>query len=509
MKTVLLNTSRHLLIAAVYGTLGVCITALGFGVWFLNSRPDLDIWHTTELQHSFSRHGEVTDFAGYLALEVNLKDEIERRIYTNTVAMDSPVNRYIRGSLSDPRRWSQDWNWSYEWPNEKAEYGVLLLHGMSDSPYALSNLAQDLRGSAHVLGLRLPGHGTLPSGLVRLEWQDMSAAVTLAVKHLKAQLGGRPLYILGFSTGAALALHHELERIVAGETPDSQAMVFLSPAIGLAPVARGAYWQARLGEWLGLEKLAWNALGTEYDPFKYVSFAVNAGDMVYRLAESNRLQLNALTQAQLQSLPPILSFQSVADATVSSRSVLADLYLRLPDSRHQLVLYDVNRTRINQTLMRKDPLLELAALYRSQALRARVGILKNRADEALVQLVDVADEPLPWPETMAFNTGPISQQTGEAGGGTGTLGWPANVVSLSHVALPFSVRDPLYGMMAAPNPDRIQIGSAASRGERGIFAVSADEMLRQKWNPFYEFQLNVIKDLFDMQLRVSEAESAS
>src|SRR4030088_3017231 len=34
--------------------------------------------------------------------------------------------------------------------------------------------------SAWVIGLRLPGHGTVPSGLTIRRWQDMAAAVRLA-----------------------------------------------------------------------------------------------------------------------------------------------------------------------------------------------------------------------------------------------------------------------------------------------------------------------------------------
>ncbi|AZQ10332.1 alpha/beta hydrolase [Shewanella khirikhana] len=480
MKTLLIKTSKHLVIAMVYATLGVVVTALGFGIWFLNSRADLAPWHTKVLENRFTQHSPDANFADYLAREARLKAEIAEGFAGAVPDAGSPVNRYVRGSLSDPSHWQQDWNWSYEWPNPRANYGVLFIHGMSDSPYALSNLAADFKASAHVLGLRLPGHGTLPSGLVSLEWQDMSAAVALAIGHLKTELGDKPLYIVGFSTGAALALHHELKRIEAGKAPDSRAMVFLSPAIGLAPVARGAYWQARLGEWLRLEKLAWNALGIEYDPFKYVSFAVNAGDVVYRLAEENQRQLLSLSPSQKAALPTVLTFQSMADDTVSSRAVVESLYLNLAESRHQLVLYDVNRSPINQRLTLWDPKLELEPLYSSPAMQATVGVVQN-------QTLEDGSHPL------AVEFKPVVPD-----GDATALGrsWPMNVYSLSHVALPFSKSDSLYGPGLVPHKDRIQIGAAASRGERGIFAVSADEMLRQKWNPFYAFQLHTIKELF-------------
>lgn len=54
-------------------------------------------------------------------------------------------------------------------------------------------------------------------------------------------------------------------------------MIFISPAIGLAPLAAAARWQSWIGRLLELDKLQWNSIQVEYDPFKYTSFAVNAG----------------------------------------------------------------------------------------------------------------------------------------------------------------------------------------------------------------------------------------
>ncbi|MBT1445705.1 alpha/beta fold hydrolase [Shewanella sp. JM162201] len=488
MKTLLIRTSKHLLIAAVYASLGVVVTALGFGIWFLNAKPDLNAWHTTVLENRFTHKSKVTDFEGYLALEKALKAELEHKIFKGADAATAQVNRYVRGSLSDPRHWVRDWNWSFEWPNEEAKYGVLLIHGMSDSPYSMSSIARDLRDNAHVLGLRLPGHGTLPSGLTTLDWRDLSASVTVAINHMKQRLGDRPLYIIGFSTGAALALNHELERVAAGEASASSGMVFLSPAIGLAPVAAGARWQARLGEWLGLEKLAWNYVGIEYDPFKYVSFAVNAGDVVYQLAERNRLTLSQLSADAKARLPSILSFQSVVDDTVSTRAVIEDLYLQLGNTRHKLVLFDVNRTPVNLRLMQTDPRATLEPSLRAAAAMATITLVENEAQQASVALLTLATE-----ASLDAPARPLG------------LAWPENIYSLSHVALPFSKDDSLYGLGQIPNSNRIQIGAAASRGERGIFGVPADEMLRQKWNPFYHFQQSEIEAWFETPLSGKDA----
>ena len=63
--------------------------------------------------------------------------------------------------------------------------------------------------------------------------------------------------------------------------------------------------------------------------------------------------------------------------------------------------------------------------------------------------------------------------------------WPAELYSLSHVALPFSVTDPLYG--AEPEGKGLHIGLVSPRGEVGILSVPARNLLRLRYNPFYPY----------------------
>ena len=67
------------------------------------------------------------------------------------------------------------------------------------------------------------------------------------------------------------------------------------------------------------------------------------------------------------------------------------------------------------------------------------------------------------------------------------LSWPAGVISLSHVALPFSPDDPLYGRRRPDAPDELQLGQIAMQGELGVLRVPSDWLLRLRHNPFYEF----------------------
>ena len=83
---------------------------------------------------------------------------------------------------------------------------------MSDSPYSLHNLGNSLnRSGAWVVGLRLPGHGTAPSGLVHARWQDMAATVKIAMRHLRGRVGRRAhLHGRIFQRRGALAVHYSL-----------------------------------------------------------------------------------------------------------------------------------------------------------------------------------------------------------------------------------------------------------------------------------------------------------
>jgi hypothetical protein len=67
------------------------------------------------------------------------------------------------------------------------------------------------------------------------------------------------------------------------------------------------------------------------------------------------------------------------------------------------------------------------------------------------------------------------------------MNWPPTVLSLSHVALPFPPDDPLYGQRPPDDAQTIFLGQLAIQGERGMFAVSSDWLLRLRHNPFYAF----------------------
>lgn len=158
--------------------LGAAIAFLVSFVLYVNNKPDLEIWHTRVLNSEFSAQDHVHTFDEYRQAEDRLFRELQQQIVDKVPSdRQSIINRFTPGSLSDPGRWPENWNRTYESRADNPVAGVLLLHGLSDSPYSLRNLAAHLhRKGAWVVGLRLPGHGTTPSALTDIRWQDMAAA---------------------------------------------------------------------------------------------------------------------------------------------------------------------------------------------------------------------------------------------------------------------------------------------------------------------------------------------
>ena len=459
-----------------YGALGGFVTLVVVAIVVLEKRPDLSIWHEVDLDEEFTRHSEVDDFAGYLALEDRLFKQLEEEVYAKTgSAGEEVVNRYRHGSISDPARWKRNWNRTFEFKADAPKAGVLLLHGMSDSPYSLRTIGGVLhQRGATVVGLRIPGHGTAPSGLVRVHWKDMSAAVRLAAEHLKNEVGGAPLYIVGYSNGGALAVEYALEAQEDASMPRVSGLVLFSPEIGVSPAAALAVWQGRMGRWFGLHKLAWNSIKLEYDPFKYGSFAVNAGDQAYRLTKEIAKRIERLNkQGKMDGFPRVLAFQSAVDATVSVPALVNNLFSKLPEGGHELVLVDVNRKAKIENLLTNDPAEELGKLLEKSGLRFTVSVLTNRKE---------GGKPL---EDIIIHRHYPDGRTEEIDPG---LRWPSGMYSLSHVALPFPESDRLYGSggdNTAGNTPVLTLGNLALRGERGAIRISPGDMLRQRWNPFY------------------------
>jgi len=465
--------------AGVY--LLVAILGFGLGVLALyihtkRSGPSLELWHTEKLTAEFTarRADEVSTFDDYLKLEEELFAQLEEQVYAPTgTGPEYEIVRYSSRSASDPQRWERNWNRSFELPSAGPIGAVLLLHGMSDSPYSLQAIGESLnRHGFWVVGLRLPGHGTAPSGFKTAKWEDMAAAVRLTMGHLGSKVDPGAVHIIGYSNGAPLAVNYTLEALDDSASAVPRSLVLISPAIGVSRAAALAKWMGRLAILPGLEKLAWTDIQPEYDPFKYNSFTTNAGDQVHRLTRRVARAIEERAgDGLIEDFPPTLSFLSAVDATVSVDAVVDNLLEHLAPGRHELVLYDINRRRIARSVLISDPGPLTVRLMDDEGLPFALTLITNENDES-TGVVTRSKAPM------------SSQVTTESMDAS----WPVGMISLSHVALPFPPDDPLYGRGPAPSQEIIFLGHLDIRGERNLLRFPADWLMRLRHNPFYDYQ---------------------
>jgi len=440
------------------------------------ANTDPDPWRSAHLTEEFSLRDtpEVRSFKDYLALEDRLYQQLDEKVYA--VTRQGPGNellRYSSGGAADPRAWQPNWNRSFELHASDPIGGVLLLHGMSDSPYSLRALGESLnREGYQVVGLRLPGHGTAPSGLRHIRWEDMAAVVKIGMEHLEAQLGDRPIHIIGYSAGATLALSFTLDAIDGVAAPVPASLVLISPAIGISRAAALAGWKNRLSAVPGMSERAWLVNEPEFDPYKYNSFATNAGHQMHLLTRSVARRLSSFSRSEKPGqFPPTLVFKSNADSTVSNASVVDGLLGLLKAERHELVLFDVNRLAAASVLQVYDPSSLTSSLIGDPGLPFAITLVTNENADSL----DVVARLKPPFSAEFVATEPLG------------MSWPASVLSLSHVALPFPPDDPLYGQHPPDDAQIIFLGQLAIQGERGLFALSPDWLLRLRHNPFYAY----------------------
>jgi alpha-beta hydrolase superfamily lysophospholipase len=457
---------------AVLGLAACAVTLFSQGC----AGPPLKPWHSEKLTEEFTAEmaAEIRTFDDYRQLEDRLFAQLEEKIYARTeTGPEYALVRYSAGSAADPQHRRPNWNHSFEFHAGKPVGGVLLLHGMSDSPYSLRALGETLKQRNYwVIGLRLPGHGTAPSGLKSIGWQDMAAVVQLGMEHLASKVGRKPIHIVGYSNGAPLAINYTLDALEGNGLPAPASLVLISPSIGIHAAAALAKWKRRLSYLPGLGGLAWLSVLPEFDPYKYNSFATNAAEQVHSLTRSVARRIAARARSDTSKiLPPTLVFLSTVDATVSTGAVVDRLLKPLRPDRHELVLFDINRFAAKSTLLISDPAPLTARLMADNSLPFVVTLVTNENPESTA-VVALHKPPL---SAEASKTVPLN------------LAWPRGVISLSHVALPFPPDDPLYGQAPPGKEDILFLGQMAIQGERNLLKIPYSFLVRLRYNPFYTF----------------------
>jgi len=202
--------------------------------------------------------------------------------------------------------------------------GVLLTHGLTDSPYFMRHLAAFFQENGfRVMAVLLPGHGTQPGDLLNVTWQEWARAVAYGADRLAEEVD--EVYLAGFSAGGALSIYQSLrDNRVRG-------LFLFSPALEISPRA----------EWANIHKLyswmtpsaKWVSIRPDRDIYKYESLPKNAAAQMHALARESR------EQSLLHKLNiPVFAAASADDMTVEPSATL-NFMMRMPHPSSKLVLY--------------------------------------------------------------------------------------------------------------------------------------------------------------------------
>jgi len=254
----------------------------------------------------------------------------------------------------------------------------------------------------------------------------------------------------------------------------------MSPGIAIARTAVVTNLHAAISWMPYFEQFKWLNILPEIDPFKFTSFPKRVPWEIHKFSKSVHKQL--ADPAKVDTMPPVLTFQSLVDTTVRVKAIVTTLYDRLPSNGSELVIYDINRNSTMLHLMKNRPFGPVENFSSLAPLNFGVTILRNR--DPSTNAIDV----------LSLRAGQI-----QANSRTTTYSWPTQNYSLSHIAIPFGPDDILYGDGTAgkENNPGIVFGALAPRGERGVLLLSSDYFLSARYNPFMEFQSDYLTNWLD------------
>jgi len=202
--------------------------------------------------------------------------------------------------------------------------GFLLIHGLTDSPYLLSELAASLNKTypcAYIRSLLMPGHGTVPGDLLNVDLDDWRQVVQYGIESLEPLV--EELYLVGYSNGSPLAIDYLQDN---QENTSISGLIFLSPSLAAAQSSISMTpWLKYLVRWVGR--------GEDSDAAKYDSMPTHSAALFYRMIK----KVNASQRTPLDR--PVLMVMSGDDTTVDTAHAAEFFCSKTGTGQRKLIWY--------------------------------------------------------------------------------------------------------------------------------------------------------------------------
>ncbi len=264
----------------------------------------------TAMSFSFQTASSYSQYLDYAMNEISSKNP--------RTDMPCPIITKTYKQLAKQNNWSETPSVSqliapFELTNENSDKAILLIHGLTDSPYSYHDLTQFFYQQGFtVRTLLLPGHATAPSDLLDVSYQQWQQASQYAIERTLKDF--EQVYLGGFSTGGALIFDYLMQQKKADEK--IKGLFMWSPA---SKAKSDQAWLAQYVDYIPF--VDWIDLDADIDFAKYESFPYNAAAQVHALM-SRIVGEEAMSNRIMHDIP-IFVVASEHDQTIETKQTLA------------------------------------------------------------------------------------------------------------------------------------------------------------------------------------------
>ena len=203
-------------------------------------------------------------------------------------------------------------------PDKPNGQGVLLVHGLGDSPYSFADVATHLAEQGYLVRtILLPGHASKVGDLQLPTLEDWQGVVHHHIQLLKQDTDS--IWVGGYSTGANLVASEALkDRSINGMLLFSPALLPNSSAVKFAELA--SYF------------ITWADQDPEDNPLRYNSLPMSAAAVYYQTSVQVRKQLEDAHYDK-----PVFMLMSEGDKVISTQFAIETFSTKMSHPKSHIV----------------------------------------------------------------------------------------------------------------------------------------------------------------------------